>query len=289
MRTLRVARHQQHAIAGAQERTHVREGQFGRDAVSDARERVPPGQQGLHLRKRAAAMRDLVLRLFAEVGEGGFVSVGNEQRVVAEAGGSRRRMRDVSGAMSRHHVFAPFRINERNRAGEARGAVRHAFQVLEQQSVVRGGVGRLARVARAPHARRAAEGAHLESAVVRHRPCARMTRGDRPHLDERVAGEVGGGLLHVGIVRYDLVAGQNLSDFAELVDIVRGDVELHGHSDFLQSSSMGIFRVLPGMSATKRGRPSPPMRSAQARAISTARSSGTRKCEMPATGSHWNT
>ena len=57
----------------------------------------------------------------------------------------------------------------------------------------------------------------------------------------------------------------------------------------IQRSSTGILRLAPGRSATKRGSASPPIRSAHSAAISFARSTGTRKCDTPATGSQRNT
>ena len=103
-------------------------------------------------------------------------------------------------------MFPSGGVHERDRADEARGAVPDAFEVLQEERVVGGRAARLTRVARGADARRAAEGIHLKSRIVRKAPVAAMLRSNRPHLDEGVADEVGRILLDARrIVREDLI------------------------------------------------------------------------------------
>ncbi len=118
-------------------------------------------------------------------------------------------------------------VDKRHGRHKRRGTIRLAGEILHQQRIVRRRIARLARIPRTVHPRGAPERGHLQPRIVRQTPRAFVPRGNRPHFDERIARESVRRLFHAGgIVRHDVVIGQNLADFAYFVRIVRGDVEL---------------------------------------------------------------
>ena len=170
-----------------------------------------------------------VLLVGGKLGEGLVVSVRDEERIIAEALDSCRLFGDMPWAVSVDDKLLASRIDKGAAAGEARGAVLYALEVLQEKRVVRGRVAGLAGIARAVHARSTAERLDLETGIVGHAPLAFVLLCNRPHLDKRVACEVGRVFLDsLWIVGNDFKAREYLRDLAYLVLVVRRDKKLHG-------------------------------------------------------------
>ena len=202
--------------------------------------RAPVPHNRLHLLKRPSPVGDRVLLVCGKLGERLVVSVRNEKRIIAEALDPCRLFGDMPWAVSVDDKLLARRIDEGAAAGEARGAVLYALEVLQEKRVVRGRVAGLARVARAVDSRRASERLDLETGVVGHAPLAFVLLCNRPHLDKRVACEVGRVLLDsLWIVGNNLEARKNLRYLAYLVLVMCRNKKLHLN----QSSQTQVLRL----------------------------------------------
>ena len=135
-------------------------------------------------------MRQLVLPFERQLGGGEPGRRIEEVRVVAEAAGASRRVDDrpVPRALGDDRLGIGVVPQQRQHAGVMRAAVGDAGERRDQLRVVAGVGLRLARVARALHARRAAERAHADAGIVGERRQLRV-RARVPRLGERVLDE----------------------------------------------------------------------------------------------------
>ena len=102
-------------------------------------------------------MGNRILLFGGKLGKGLVITIRNEKRIIAKTLDPRRLFGDMPRAMSVDDKLLARRIDKRAAAGEARGAILDAFEVLKEKRVVRRSVRRLARIARAMDARCAAD------------------------------------------------------------------------------------------------------------------------------------
>ena len=192
-------------------------------------------------------MGDSILLFGGKLGKGLVVTIRDEKRIIAKALDPRLLFGDMPRAMSVDDKFLARRIDKRAAAGEARGAILYALEILKEKRVVRRSVRRFARIARAMDTRCTAERLDLKTGVIGHAPLAFVLFGNRPHLDKRVASEVGRVFLDaLRIVGNDLEARENLRYLAYLVLVMCRNKKLH------LVTSLRTLRLTPARASASR-------------------------------------
>ena len=92
------------------------------------------GNQVARGRQGAPPVRDRVLLPCRQLGKGFLVSVGNEQRIVAETGSPARSEGNSSEALTLDRMLRPLGIDQGNRTGEVRRAVFRPCQEIGRAS-----------------------------------------------------------------------------------------------------------------------------------------------------------
>ena len=183
-------------------------------------------------------MGNAVFYLLAQFGKTKLGSFRDEKRIVTEPCRSARLGSDTPETFSNSGKFPSFGRSQRYCASEIGAPVFHSTKIGKEQFIVAHGIGRLAGISGAEHARRSSERSDLQTRIVGHAPTPGMNRRYRSYLQKRIAGKIGSALHHpLGILRNDFKSGKNLGYFPDFVLIAGGYVYLHPTGNSLYRSS----------------------------------------------------